>query len=215
MEKKNPIGMRIGESTFCAGYLIFALVAGLVFLGGTGKFDKLCAIMILLLGGGDAFHLIPRILVNIRGEAEKDTFWLGLGNLVSSVTMTIFYGILIYVIQELKGQGAVPKWVETAVWILVFVRILLCLLPQNRWFSSDKDPNWGLIRNVPFLVIGLLTVGYLFACGETLMAVLVIVSFACYMGVVLCVAKKPMMGMLMIPKTICYIWIVCLLLGRR
>lgn len=56
-----------------------------------------CALMTLLLGGGDAIHLVPRILLNIRGEAsgsageKRDALFLGLGNLVSSVTMTLFY----------------------------------------------------------------------------------------------------------------------------
>ena len=34
MTKQKPLGMRIGESVFCAGYLVFALVAGIIFLLG-------------------------------------------------------------------------------------------------------------------------------------------------------------------------------------
>ena len=54
-------------------------------------------LMCILLGGGDAFHLIPRIIINIKGETEdkkenaRRSFWLGLGNLISSITMTLFY----------------------------------------------------------------------------------------------------------------------------
>ena len=46
------------------------------------------------------------------------------------------------------------------------------------------------------------------------LALLVALSFACYMGVVLYAHEKPMMGMLMIPKTICYICLIANLLGR-
>ncbi len=90
MKKEKPLGMRIGESVFCAGYLLFAAIAAIIFLKREGTFYHLCGLMTLLLGGGDAFHLIPRIIVNIKGETEKSPFWLGLGNLVSSVTMTGF-----------------------------------------------------------------------------------------------------------------------------
>ena len=63
--------------------------------------------------------------------------------------------------------------------------------------------------------MGAITVLYLLLWyHEWLMAVLVVVSFACYMGVVLYAHKRPAMGMLMMPKTICYIWLIVLLLGR-
>ena len=29
--KEKPLGMRIGENVFCIGYLVFALVAGIIF----------------------------------------------------------------------------------------------------------------------------------------------------------------------------------------
>jgi hypothetical protein len=70
MAKQKPMGMRMGESFFCAGYLLFALVAGIVFLlGMTGAhpdFARSCAAMTLLLGAGDAFHLVP----NVHGETD-------------------------------------------------------------------------------------------------------------------------------------------------
>ena len=46
------------------------------------------------------------------------------------------------------------------------------------------------------------------------MAILVTLSFLCYLAVVLMAGKNPKMGMLMIPKTICYIWLIAILLGR-
>ena len=104
MKREKPLAMRRGESVFCAVYLIFALVAGLRFAfaarHGAGELASTLARMTLLLGCGDAFHLVPRILNNLAGapkskrEENRRTFWLGLGNLVSSITMTIFYVLL-------------------------------------------------------------------------------------------------------------------------
>jgi hypothetical protein len=45
-----------------------------------------------------------------------------------------------------------------------------------------------------------------------LLAVLIVLSFAFYVPVVLFAKKKPAVGMLMIPKTICYIVMICLFL---
>lgn len=228
MANEKPLGMRIGESAFCVGYLLFALVAGLVFLGRrsgmAGDVAGSCAAMTLLLGCGDAFHLVPRIIVNVRGAAvdERDErrrhFWLGLGNLVSSITMTVFYVLLFDAMLRMPTSGAgAPAWAGTVRMVLVvlaIVRVALCLLPQNRWFDGVGDQRWGVLRNVPFVAMGLVTVWYLVAWYDAwLLAALVVTSFACYMGVVLLAREKPMMGMLMIPKTACYIWMVALFLA--
>ena len=230
MEKEKPLGMRIGESVFCVGYLVFVLVAGCVLLGSAsnaGVWARTCGAMTLLLGCGDAFHLVPRILVNLRGastdpkETEKRSFALGLGNLVSSITMTIFYLFLYVGMWQLShpGQGLAFSALEAGAFYglcaLTAVRIALCLFPQNRWFDGTGSQAWGIYRNVPFMIMGVVTVLYLLGWyGEWTMAMLVCVSFACYLGAVLGARKNPMLGMLMIPKTVCYIWLVSLLLAR-
>jgi len=64
------------------------------------------------------------------------------------------------------------------------------------------------------VAMGVITVLYLLVWyQEWLLAALVTLSFACYMGVVLYAKEKPMMGMLMIPKTICYIWMIIIFLS--
>ena len=71
MANQKPMGMRIGESVFCAGYLTFAFVAGMRFRsaskGAQPNFASTCAIMTFLLGAGYAFHLVPRIAINMKG----------------------------------------------------------------------------------------------------------------------------------------------------
>ena len=228
MEREKPRGMRIGESVFCVGYLLFAFAAALAFLfagSRAGVWATTSGVMTLLLGAGDAFHLVPRVLANVRGETNdpyerrRRAVWLGLGNLVSSVTMTVFYLLLFVVMRERAYPGTsiadsqMPVFVVLAV--LAAVRVALCLFPQNRWFDGVGSQRWGIYRNVPFAAMGAVTIWYLAAWyGEWLMAALVLVSFACYLGVVLGVKRKPMLGMLMIPKTICYICLIALLLSH-
>ena len=226
MKKDKPLGMRIGESAFSIGYLLFALVAGIVFLsrrtGQAGELASACAAMTLLLGCGDAFHLAPRILDNLGATRDladglRD-FWLGLGNLVSSVTMTLFYVLLFDAARQMPAATAhgLPNWAGTVRLVLVALaalRVALCLFPQNRWFDGVGDQRWGILRNVPFVAMGVITVWYLIAWYQAwLLAALVTASFAFYLAVVLYVRERPMMGMLMLPKTICYIWIIALFL---
>ncbi len=212
MKKEKPLGMRIGESIFCAGYLIFVFVKGFQFLSRGTEYYRLCGIMTLLLGGGDAFHLIPRILINIKGESKDSAAWLGLGNLISSITMTLFYVLLFFVMKERDPANAAPDLFRLALIHLCAIRIALCLFPQNKWFEHNTDNPWGIYRNLPFCLMGILTVSYLLiAYHQWLMGILVTLSFLFYMAVVKFAGKNPKMGMLMIPKTICYIWLICLL----
>ena len=215
--KQKPMGMRIGESVFCIGYLCFVFVAACIFGARGDQYSRLCMLMCILLGGGDAFHLIPRIIINIKGETEdkeenaRRSFWLGLGNLISSITMTLFY-VLLFKVMEERTQIQMPSMIYTSLIVLTVLRIALCLFKQNKWFTGG-DPSWGIIRNIPFVVIGVITIIYLIAyCHALGLAVLVFLSFLCYMAVVIGTKKKPMLGMLMIPKTICYIWMIAILL---
>lgn len=228
--KQKPTGMRIGESVFCIGYLLFALIASILFLLGSNgahpSYSITCASMTFLLGAGDAFHLVPRIAINVKGETDdpvelrRRTFWLGLGNLVSSIAMTAFYLLLFRAMARLQGPSArtLPGYdiVRMLLYLLAIVRVALCLFPQNRWFTGDGEKAWGVRRNIPFVAMGIITVLYLgLWYGEWMMALLVALSFACYMGVVLYARERPMMGMLMIPKTVCYIILILQLLGRQ
>ena len=215
--KQKPMGMRIGESVFCIGYLCFVFIAACIFGARGDQYSRLCMLMCMLLGGGDAFHLVPRIIINIKGETEdkeentKRSFWLGLGNLISSITMTLFYVLLFRVMEE-REQIQMPSMIYTSLTVLTVLRIALCLFKQNRWFTGG-DPTWGIIRNIPFVVIGVITIVYLIAyCHAPDLAILVFFSFLCYMAVIIGAKKKPMLGMLMIPKTICYIWMIAILL---
>ncbi|WP_207641386.1 hypothetical protein [Butyrivibrio proteoclasticus] len=227
--KEKPLGMRIGENAFCIGYLVFALIAGIIFTTRTlstgDLLFRICAVMTLLLGGGDAFHLIPRIVINFKEEASdkevqrKREFWLGLGNLISSITMTVFYIFFFAALSVKHGKYDVSSVMPEkftlylVLNVLALIRIILCLFPQNHWLSKDNETRWGLYRNIPFVIMGVITVLYLILWyQEWLLAVLVTISFVCYMIVVLGAKKKPMLGMMMIPKTICYIWMIALFL---
>ena len=179
-------------------------------------------LMAALLGGGDAFHLIPRIIVNIRGDMWKKQTFLGAGNLISSITMTLFYNILIAMGDSMEYSPTEYNFeIEKAILVLTTARIILLLFPQNKWYSEDPVRKWAIIRNVPFAIIGLLTLVGLFnvishannypAAFYVNIMIAVLLSFAFYLPVAILGKEKPKLGMLMIPKTMCYIWMMAVI----
>ena len=135
--------------------------------------------------------------------------------------MTVFYVLMFTVVRLKTGltdMSAFDNAVRISLYILAAVRIVLCLFPDNRWFDKEGSLKWGVVRNVPFVLMGIIMVVWLIhgsiasLWNMYLLAVLIVLSFAFYVPVVLFAKKKPAVGMLMIPKTICYIVMICLFL---
>ncbi len=207
--------MKYGESTFDILYLVFAITAGIVILcRRKDRIGRLMGGAVLILGCGDAFHLIPRVL-NYFVDADF-TAWLGVGKLITSITMTVFY-LLMYRLWLCVYEKPERKGLSAAVYALTAIRILLCLLPQNGWLRNDSSVLWGTVRNVPFVALGVLTVCMYFKTRHevrTFRSVwwLIALSFLFYIPVAVAASLVPMLGMLMLPKTVCYIVLIALFL---
>ena len=85
----------IVETGFDAIYLILVITIGIRMIRGCkgNKQYRLFGIMAVVLGAGDAFHLIPRALALCTTGLENYTVPLGLGKWITSITMTIFYAL--------------------------------------------------------------------------------------------------------------------------
>ena len=210
----------IAETIFDILYLGFALITGLTMLTkGKGRLVKLAGLMTVLLGAGDAFHLVPRSYALWTKGLEANAAALGIGKFVTSITMTVFYLLLYYIWRERYGIRE-EKQLTAAMWILSILRIGLCLLPQNQWLQYRQPLMFGILRNVPFAVMGIVII-VIFAreIKRTkdgifhFMPLAVGLSFGFYLPVVLFSGTAPAVGMLMIPKTLAYVWIV--LMNRR
>jgi len=203
--------MKYGESTFDILYLLIAIVGGFLILRRR-KDDagRLMGIAVLVLGLGDAFHLVPRVL-NYFTAADLGP-WLGFGKLVTSITMTVFYVIVYYIWKKLYDAPA-DKKLTAAVWALAAVRVILCLFPQNRWLANESGVLWGVIRNVPFVILGVLTVVLWFRKRRERRLfrnvwLYVTLSFLFYIPVAVAAGLLPILGMLMLPKTVCYVLMI-------
>lgn len=205
----------IAETVFDVIYLAFALITGLTMLiKGNNPLVKKAGLMAALLGAGDSFHLVPRSYALWTTGLEANAAALGIGKFITSITMTIFYLILYYIWRE-RYQITGRKNLTATMWILSILRIALCLLPQNQWLAYRQPLLYGILRNIPFAVMGIVII-VIFA-QETrkaqdgvfrFMPLAVALSFGFYLPVVLFSGIAPAVGMLMIPKTLAYVWIV-------
>ena len=213
-----PRGMRIGESVFDIAYLLYDLVAGITFfsLAAGRTVFVLYGLLALVLGAGDAFHLVPRVQMHLFGVRDDTQARLGRGTQVASVTMTVFY-VLLYLIwlQLFPGVGA-PAAIGALIVASAAVRIVVCLLPQNDWTSGRENLRWSLLRNVPFVVTGALVIALFAISGDAgglrmwRMCIAIALSFGFYLPVTFLAKRRPAVGALMLPKTLTYMWMIAM-----
>ena len=198
------------EALFCIFYIVFVLIVGCltVVKGKSKKEYLLFGIMALVLVSGDSFHLVPRILVafNFAGDYHVS---LGIGKLVTSITMTFFY-LIMYYVYSLRYDYK-NKVMGISMIVLTVLRIALCLFPQNDW-TGAAPVIWGIYRNIPFTIMGIIMIVLFFKQRSDKafkwMWLAITLSYAFYIPVVLWADVSPMIGMLMLPKTCMYIWAV-------
>ena len=206
----------IGETSFDIVYLVTVITIGILMIRKSNGNKQFClfGIMAVVLGAGDSFHLSPRALALCTTGLESYTVYLGIGKLITSITMTVFYILLYYVWRtryEVKGQNHITA----AVYALSLARVILCLFPQNEWLSADAPLSWGIYRNIPFALLGLLIIVLFYKSAKEqgdkdfkFMWLTIVLSFGFYIPVVLWADAIPLIGMLMIPKTCAYVWTV-------
>lgn len=206
----------IAETMFDAVYLISVITIGILMIRGSkgNRQFRLFGWMAIVLGAGDSFHLVPRAFALCTTGLGNYAVPLGIGKWITSVTMTVFYVLLYHVWRKrykVNGQGGLTA----AVYGLAAVRIALCMMPQNQWLSAEAPLLWGIYRNIPFALLGLLMIVLFYRSAKKhkdkafcWMWMTIVLSFGFYIPVVLWSDIIPLIGMLMIPKTCAYVWTV-------
>lgn len=208
---------RLFESIFDVSYLAIVLTLGLILIRDCkrGTVGKLFGIMGVILGLGDGFHLVPRVLA--LNTPDGFSFYykeLARGKIISSITLTLSYLILYYIWRKRYKITGKEK-LTISFFILAALRIILSLLPQNEWMSLLPPMNWAIYRNIPFVIMGILVI-ILFNKSSKKhndkefknMHKAIFLSFIFYIPVVLFSDIYPLVGILMIPRTTAYLYIV-------
>ena len=182
-----------------------------------------------LLAMGDTGHVGFRVLGYAAGDLETnirvfgaELGLVGMGALSTAITVTFFYVLMLMIWQKRfdKAYG----WFGIVLFAAAAVRLVLMLFPQNEWNRTVPPHTWSLVRNLPLMVQGL-GVAYLILRDATAakdrvfqwVGVSILVSYGFYTPVILFVQQVPMIGMLMIPKTMAYVaiaWIAYVSLFR-
>ena len=169
----------------------------------------------LLLALGDTGHVGFRVLAYALGGLEANPLWVGLGALATAITVTFFY-VLMLDIWRMRFDRKYG-WFEYLLIASVPIRFIIMTLPGNDWGSTVPPVFWGPFRNLFLIILGggvlylilrdsIRTKDRLFRW----IAYCVFFSYLFYTPVIFMVREYPMLGMLMIPKTIMYIAIAFL-----
>lgn len=206
----------IMETLFDAVYLTTVITLGILMIAKSKRNKQylLFGIMAVVLGLGDSFHLVPRAVALCTTGLENYVVPLGIGKFITSITMTFFY-ILLYYVWRIRYNVQGKTWLTISFYLFAAARIVLCLFPQNAWTSADAPLSWGIYRNIPFALIGLLIIVLFYQSAKKandksfrFMWLTIVLSFGFYIPVVLWADVNPLIGMLMIPKTCAYVWTV-------
>jgi hypothetical protein len=170
-----------------------------------------------LLALGDTGHVGFRVWAYALGGLEsqislfgRSISLVGAGALMTTVTVTLFY-VLMLEVWRLRFKRRYGTF-EYFLLIAAATRLYMLTLSINEWWRVVPDQPWSTIRNIPLMIQGL-GLAYLIlrdsiASHDTTfrwIGISILISFACYIPVILFVQQAPMIGMLMIPKTMAYV----------
>ena len=169
----------------------------------------------LLLALGDTGHVGFRVVAYALGGLEQNPLWVGLGALAAAITVTFFYLVMLDVWRARFDRKY--GWFEYLLIASIPVRFIVMALPGNQWGNTVPPEFWGPFRNIFLIILG---VGVLFLILRDSIrakdrlfrwiAYCIFFSYLFYTPVIFLVRDYPMLGMLMIPKTIMYVAIAFL-----
>ncbi|MFR4555805.1 MAG: hypothetical protein ACLT39_08585, partial [Peptoniphilus sp.] len=193
------------EIFFDGLYLSLVIFLGIRMLLINHEDSKTLGAMTLLLGLGDSFHLVPRIIANVMDNGfVLNSTSLFIGTRVSSITMSVFYLLFYFYIK--KTRNLKNKGLDLTMLGLFVARLVTVFI------SFKRAANIDLISNLPFVIMGIIDIVLLFKNRNLKdfkgLYIYVFFSFLFYIPVVLFKKAYPSLGMLMMPKTVMYVLIV-------
>lgn len=163
-----------------------------------------------LLALGDTGHVGFRVVAYALGGLEANPTLVGMGAFATAVTVTFFYMLMVD-IWSLRFKQSLGRFG----WVLLgagVVRLIVMLFPQNNWSSVSAPYDWSLLRNglLTFQGLGVMYLILRDAAKThdrtfTWIGVMIALSYTFYAPVILWVGVVPLLGMLMIPKTLAYL----------
>jgi hypothetical protein len=180
------------------------------------SFSQYYLIGFFLLALGDTGHVGFRVIAHLAGGLEQNSLLVGLGALSTAITITFLY-VLLLEAWRLTFNKERDKFYYF-LFITAIIRLLVFIPPPNKWGSVVPPFGWSLARNIPLVILGLSIAFLLLKDGKAnkepvaiQLSICIFISYGFYIPVILFVQIYPLIGMLMIPKTIAYMimaWLV-------
>ena len=132
----------IFETLFDIVYLISVIILGIMMIIGSKgrKQYYLYGLLAVILGCGDEFHLVPRAVALCTSGLDDYTAALGIGKMITSITMTIFY-ILLFYVWKLRYDKKNIKGITTAIWVLAGLRMLSACCALRGYNTGDRNAD--------------------------------------------------------------------------
>lgn len=156
-------------------------------------------------------HVGIRVLVDALGSLDVPINVLGyqiglvgIGALSIAIAVTTFYMLMLLLWHERfkKDYG----WFGYLLYGAGVIRLIIILFPMNDWNSTLPPQPRSLIRNLPFMLLGLCVADLLLNDASIVgdrtffwIVIMILVSYACYIPVILLVHQIPLIELLMIP----------------
>ncbi len=166
--------------------------------------------MFILLAVGDTGHVGFRVLAYSQGALENSPLLVGMGSLATAYTVTVFYMIFVEVWRvrfDQKHNGFTLLLLAVGL-----IRMIMMVLPGNHWGQVMPPQPMGILRNIPLMIQGVgILILILWSAWQSRdktflwIGFCVFLSYLFYTPVILFVNKIPMLGMLMMPKTLAYL----------
>lgn len=222
MWQGHSIGLRI-EQGFDAAYLLALWMLVLAMQRRFGRLQgetRRCAapwpLAFTLLALGDSAHVGLRLLD--LSQLPVPPGWIGTGALATAITVTLFDLLLLQAHQRLAPGRCRP--LSRLLLVIAALRLLLLALPQNHWSALVPPQPWSLLRNLPLLALTV-AIGALVGSfrGEQRhwarwIGALLLASALCHLPVMLWIQAQPLLGLLMIPKSVAYLAIAAIAYRR-
>lgn len=207
----------IMETVFNACYLIILCTLVVKMIRGSksqniesSKFIKTLIWSFVFLALGDTGHVGFRVFAFFNGGFAANAALLGYGKLATSITLTLFYALLV-VVWKIRFNKEYNSF-TFILFACALIRLVLLFFPGNQWTSATAPFDWTIYRNIPFIILGLGADMLILNSASKAkdhtfkwIGIMILISYAFYTPVILFAHKVPAIGALMIPKTVAYL----------
>lgn len=199
------------KSSFYIIFLFISFIAGsnMALRSKGSKGVQIFGFMVLFLGIGESFHLIPRIIDIFNHDLKSIESLINTGRLISSLTIVVVYLMLMW-FSKLYYTQSISKKINIGFLCLGVTSLILSIV-----FMNSNQILIVLLRNIPIILIGILVVvqfkrlayavennAFKYLWLAILLALVFTISFE------LLSDSVPFLIILMMPKTLMNIWIV-------